>query len=118
MGQADILSRAKLEAEESLRLKLSEKDQQLLAMTKQIEDLKRRAEQGSQQAQGEILELELEALLKNKSSPWAKVSLAVTSCSVSTQRLGSLPASSSGNSSEPKTGAMAGWPSCERTSAP
>ena len=64
--QADILAKAKFEAEDSLKLKLSEKDQQLLAMTKQIEDLKRRAEQGSQQAQGEILELELEALLKNK----------------------------------------------------
>jgi hypothetical protein len=64
--QAGILAKAKLEAEEALKFKISEKDQQLLAMTKQIEDLKRRAEQGSQQAQGEALELELESLLKNK----------------------------------------------------
>lgn len=64
--QIEIQAKARLEAEDALKLKLSEKDQQLLAMTKQIEDLKRRAEQGSQQAQGEVLELELEALLKNK----------------------------------------------------
>lgn len=36
------------------------------AMQKQIDDLKRRAEQGSQQAQGEVLELELETVLKEK----------------------------------------------------
>jgi len=35
-------------------------------MQKQIEDLKRRAEQGSQQIQGEVQELELEALLRAK----------------------------------------------------
>jgi len=33
-------------------------------MLKQIEDLKRKAEQGSQQTQGEVLELELEEMLK------------------------------------------------------
>ncbi|MBN9597785.1 MAG: DUF2130 domain-containing protein [Afipia sp.] len=65
-SQAEILSKAKLEVEDALKLKLSEKDHQLLAMTKQIEDLKRRAEQSSQQAQGEALELELEALLRTK----------------------------------------------------
>lgn len=35
-------------------------------MQKQIEELKRRAEQGSQQLQGEVQELELEALLSTK----------------------------------------------------
>jgi hypothetical protein len=35
-------------------------------MRKQIEDLKRRAEQGSQQLQGEVLELELEAMLRSR----------------------------------------------------
>ncbi len=35
-------------------------------MQKQIEELKRRAEQGSQQLQGEVQELELETLLKTK----------------------------------------------------
>lgn len=65
-SQSDIETKAKLAAEESLNLKLSEKDHQLIAMTKQIDELKRRAEQGSQQAQGEVLEVELEALLRNK----------------------------------------------------
>ena len=57
---------ARKEAEESLKLKVMEKDQTITAMQKQIEDLKRRAEQGSQQLQGEVQELELEALLRAK----------------------------------------------------
>jgi len=48
------------------RLKLSEKDQQLEVMRHQIEELRRKAEQGSQQLQGETLEVELEALLKSR----------------------------------------------------
>jgi hypothetical protein len=57
-------AQAKQEAEDGLKLKMSEKEQTILAMQKQIEDLKRRAEQGSQQLQGEVQELELEGLLK------------------------------------------------------
>jgi len=52
------------EAEEQLNLKVAEKEQTITAMQRQIEDLKRRAEQGSQQLQGEVLELELEAQLR------------------------------------------------------
>lgn len=44
------------------RKKLLEKEQTISSMQKQIEELKRRAEQGSQQAQGEVQELELEGL--------------------------------------------------------
>ena len=51
---------------EEHRLKEAEKEQQLTAMRKQIDDLKRKAEQGSQQMQGEVLELELEALLTTR----------------------------------------------------
>ena len=58
--------KAKKEAEEELKLKVMEKDQTITAMQKQIEELKRRAEQGSQQLQGEVQELELEALLTAK----------------------------------------------------
>src|SRR5262245_29057585 len=64
--QADLNTardKAKKEVEEELKLKVMEKDQTITAMQKQIEDLKRRAEQGSQQLQGEVQELELEALL-------------------------------------------------------
>lgn len=49
---------------EEHRLKDLDKDKQIKDMLKQVEDLKRRAEQGSVQAQGEVLELELEDLLK------------------------------------------------------
>jgi len=49
---------------EEHRLKDLEKDKQIKDMLRQIEDLKRKAEQGSQQLQGEVLELELEEVLK------------------------------------------------------
>jgi len=55
---------ARKEAEDELKLKVSEKEQTISSMQKQIEDLKRRAEQGSQQLQGEVQELELETLLR------------------------------------------------------
>ena len=67
--QADLSTereKAKKEAEEELKLKVMEKDQTITAMQRQIEELKRRAEQGSQQLQGEVQELELEALLAAK----------------------------------------------------
>ncbi|HEX7231868.1 MAG TPA: DUF2130 domain-containing protein [Candidatus Binatia bacterium] len=67
--QADLMDerdRAKKEAEEELKLKVLEKDQTITAMQRQIEDLKRRAEQGSQQLQGEVQELQLESLLRAK----------------------------------------------------
>ena len=57
---------ARKEAEEKLNLKVMEKEHTITAMQKQIEELKRRAEQGSQQLQGEVQELELEALLRTK----------------------------------------------------
>lgn len=57
---------AKKEAEETLKLKVLEKEQTIASMQKQIEELKRKAEQGSQQLQGEVQELELEALLRVK----------------------------------------------------
>ena len=58
--------KAKKEAEDEQRLKVMEKEQTISAMQKQIEDLKRRAEQGSQQLQGEVQELELESMLRSK----------------------------------------------------
>jgi hypothetical protein len=61
---AEIRQKAKVEAEESLKLKVAEKEQQIASMQRQIEELKRKAEQGSQQLQGEVLELELEATLR------------------------------------------------------
>ena len=46
------------------RLREAEKDKQIADMLRQIDDLKRKAEQGSQQTQGEVMELEMEQLLK------------------------------------------------------
>ena len=59
-------AQARKEAEESLKLKVMEKEQTISSMQKQIEDLKRKADQGSQQLQGEVQELELESLLSEK----------------------------------------------------
>ncbi|MBK7364844.1 MAG: DUF2130 domain-containing protein [Nitrosomonas sp.] len=61
-----IRNQARQEAEEGLKLKVMEKDQTIAAMHQKIEELKQKAEQGSQQLQGEVQELELEGLLRNK----------------------------------------------------
>lgn len=63
---AAVREKAKKEADEQLSLKVMEKEQTILSMQKQIEELKRKAEQGSQQLQGEVQELQLEALLGDK----------------------------------------------------
>jgi hypothetical protein len=55
--------KAKKEAEDEMKLKVMEAEQTIASMQKQIEDLKRSAEQGSQQLQGEVQELEIESLL-------------------------------------------------------
>jgi hypothetical protein len=65
-GLAATRDQAKKEAEDALKFKVMEKEQTITSMQKQIEELKRRAEQGSQQLQGEVQELELEALLTSK----------------------------------------------------
>ncbi|MHB1699089.1 MAG: DUF2130 domain-containing protein [Acidobacteriaceae bacterium] len=61
-----VRDKAKVEAEEKLRFKVLEKEEQIASMQRQIEELRRKAEQGSQQLQGEVQELELEALLRSK----------------------------------------------------
>jgi hypothetical protein len=65
-GLTATRDQAKKEVEEVLKFKVMEKEQTITSMQKQIEELKRRAEQGSQQLQGEVQELELEALLTSK----------------------------------------------------
>ena len=65
-GLATTREQAKKEAEEGLKLKFMEAEHTISSMQKQIEELKRKAEQGSQQLQGEVQELELEALLRAK----------------------------------------------------
>ena len=65
-GLSAVRVQAQKEAEEKLNLKVMEKEQTITSMQKQIEELKRRAEQGSQQLQGEVQELVLEDLLKTR----------------------------------------------------
>jgi hypothetical protein len=65
-GLTEVRSQAKREAEDGLRLKVMEKDQTIASMQQKIEELKQKAEQGSQQMQGEVQELELEQTLRSK----------------------------------------------------
>ncbi len=51
---------------EEYRLKILEKDKKLEDALKLVEEYKRKLEQGSQQLQGEVLELELENILKKE----------------------------------------------------
>ena len=62
-GLSATRAEARKEAEEQLKFKVMEKEQTIASMQKRIEELKRKAEQGSQQLQGEVQELELESLL-------------------------------------------------------
>ena len=60
--------RAKREAEESLKLNIAEKDQTISSMQSKIEALMKKADQGSQQLQGEVQELDLEENLRREFS--------------------------------------------------
>jgi hypothetical protein len=60
----EIRNQARAQAEDGMRLKVAEKEQQIASMQRQIDGLKRKAEQGSQQLQGEVLEIELESVLR------------------------------------------------------
>ena len=65
-GLAEVRSKARTDAEEGMRLKVAEKDMAIASMKKQIDELKQKAEQGSQQLQGEVQELDLESRLRAK----------------------------------------------------
>ena len=63
-GLAEVRGRAEKDAEETQRLKLAERDLKIASMQRTIEELQRKATQGSQQLQGEAQELVLESLLR------------------------------------------------------
>lgn len=65
-AKEEMYKKAQAELGENQALKLKEKDEQLSSMQKKIEDLQRKASQGSQQLQGEALELQLEEQLAAK----------------------------------------------------
>ena len=60
-----IYAKAQQDAEELLRSKVTEKDLVIESMKKQIEELRRRSEQGSQQLQGEAQEVDLLDILSS-----------------------------------------------------
>jgi hypothetical protein len=63
---AAVHDKARIEAEDALKSKVTEKETQIAGMQRQIEELRRKADQGSQQLQGEALEIELESLLRSR----------------------------------------------------
>jgi len=58
--------KAKGEIVEEFKLKFAEKDKTISGLQTQLQDALRKAEQGSQQLQGEVQELELEEMLRTK----------------------------------------------------
>jgi hypothetical protein len=62
----EVRTQAKKEAEDGERLKVAERDQKIASMQRTIEELQRKAEQGSQQTQGEVQELAIENTLRAK----------------------------------------------------
>jgi hypothetical protein len=63
-----IQQKARQDAEDQLKLKVAEKDQLIASMQRQVEELRRKSEQGSQQLQGEALEAELHQVLTERFS--------------------------------------------------
>ncbi len=63
--RANIFSEASQKVAEDFQLKDKDKDKKIADLRSQIEILNRKMEQGSQQAQGEVLEIELEQMLKS-----------------------------------------------------
>lgn len=62
-GLAEAREQAKKEAEDGLKLKVAERDSTIQALMKKLEEAQQRAEQGSQQLQGDVQEVELRTLL-------------------------------------------------------
>ena len=60
-----IQQEARKKVQQENELKLTEKDHIIATMTKQLQELQRQAEQGSQQIQGEVQEIALERLLSD-----------------------------------------------------
>ncbi len=63
-GLSAAREKAQKDAEDLMGLRVREKEETINSMARQIEDLRRKAEQGSQQLQGEVQELQLEENIK------------------------------------------------------
>jgi len=69
---AKLREQAIKEAQEAERLKLAEKDEQIRKLVAQLDEVSRQAQQGSQQRQGETLEMDLEMTLR-QTFPWDEI---------------------------------------------
>jgi hypothetical protein len=65
-GLAAVRDQARKETADGMNLKLAEKDMKIAGMQKTIAELQQKAEQGSQQVQGEVEELTVEGELRAK----------------------------------------------------
>lgn len=63
---SEIQSKAKQGAVDEVKLKVLEKDQLIHSMQRQIEELRRKSEQGSQQLQRDVQEVELASILSSR----------------------------------------------------
>lgn len=63
-ASAELMTEAQRKADEDYKQKNMENEKVIGDLKKQIEEMKRMAEQGSQQTQGEVVELELEDILR------------------------------------------------------
>jgi hypothetical protein len=61
-----VRRQAQSQAEERMGLQVRDKDEAIQGLRRQIDELKRKAEQGSQQAQGEVLETQAEQQLRTR----------------------------------------------------
>ena len=115
-----VRQKAKKKSEALLTLKVREKEEQIASMQRQIEDLRRKAEQGSQQLQGEVQELALEALLRQKFThdlfePVPKGEFGGDLIQRVVGPAGQVSGRSSGRPSGPRTGATVGSASSAKT---
>jgi len=121
---AAVRDQAKAEAEDSLKAKVSEKEAQITGMQRQIEELRRKADQGSQPLQGEAFELALEALLRNRfsgetlSSPCREANSGVTSFTVCGTMSLRFVERCYGKPNPSKPGTIGGSRNCALTGAP
>lgn len=64
--ESKIKDKTRKEVEEELTLKMAQKDKLVADLEKQLREAQRKAQQGSQQMQGEVLELKMEEILRSE----------------------------------------------------
>ncbi|MET0507362.1 MAG: DUF2130 domain-containing protein [Burkholderiaceae bacterium] len=65
-GLAAARQQARHDVERDLKLRVTEREETIASLQKKLEEMQRKLEAGSQQLQGEVLEIELEAQLRHR----------------------------------------------------